>query len=210
MPREETPDGLPRFLHGGWTGRRHMEGPFKYPSVAWSSLPDYVTIKDTATVTLNKNLSSTNTPIGLRVFPINLLIPSSASTYIDLKNYSIFTLSWQVSNIPPWLTVFPSNGQLNVFETTPIKLSVSAGQSGDATIIFTSNLGDTVLVNVSAVSLTTWTDTTPPSVPSGLSASDVSSSQINLSWNASTDDVGVAGYNIYRGGTILKAATTFL
>jgi len=44
-------------------------------------------------------------------------------------------------------------------------------------------------------------DTTPPSVPTSLSASAVSSSQINLSWTASTDNVGVAGYTISRGGS---------
>ena len=43
-------------------------------------------------------------------------------------------------------------------------------------------------------------DLTPPSVPSGLSASTVSTSQILLSWNTSTDNVGVAGYRIYRNG----------
>jgi Lamin Tail Domain/Fibronectin type III domain len=42
------------------------------------------------------------------------------------------------------------------------------------------------------------TDTTPPTAPSGLSASVVSSSQVNLNWTASTDDVGVASYNVYR------------
>ena len=44
-------------------------------------------------------------------------------------------------------------------------------------------------------------DATPPSVPAGLAAAAVSSSQINLSWSASTDNVGVRGYMIYRGGT---------
>src|SRR5437870_4525381 len=51
-------------------------------------------------------------------------------------------------------------------------------------------------------------DTTPPSVPTSLSASAVSSSQMNLSWTASTDNVGVAGYTIYRGGS--QIATTSL
>src|SRR5213076_1211083 len=49
-------------------------------------------------------------------------------------------------------------------------------------------------------------DTTPPSVPTGLTASAVSSSQINLSWTASSDNVGVSGYRVYRGGT--QIATT--
>src|SRR3989441_769044 len=51
-------------------------------------------------------------------------------------------------------------------------------------------------------------DITPPSVPTNLSASAVSSSQITLSWTASTDNVGVAGYQIYRGGS--QIATTSL
>lgn len=51
-------------------------------------------------------------------------------------------------------------------------------------------------------------DTTPPSAPSGLTATSVSSSQINLSWNASTDNVGVTGYDVYRGGSFLKSVTS--
>src|SRR5205814_1810785 len=43
-------------------------------------------------------------------------------------------------------------------------------------------------------------DTTPPSVPTGLRASAVSSSQINLSWAASSDNVGVSGYRVFRDG----------
>ncbi|MEO8662608.1 MAG: LamG-like jellyroll fold domain-containing protein, partial [Bryobacteraceae bacterium] len=44
-------------------------------------------------------------------------------------------------------------------------------------------------------------DTTPPSVPANLTATAASSSQINLTWTASTDAVGVAGYNIFRNNT---------
>jgi hypothetical protein len=44
-------------------------------------------------------------------------------------------------------------------------------------------------------------DTGVPSVPAGLTATAISSSQINLSWTASTDNVGVRGYTIYRGST---------
>ncbi len=49
-------------------------------------------------------------------------------------------------------------------------------------------------------------DTTPPSVPTNLTATAVSASQINLSWTASTDNVGVAGYRIYRNGVQLATA----
>jgi chitodextrinase len=41
-------------------------------------------------------------------------------------------------------------------------------------------------------------DTQPPTAPSGLSATAASSVQLNLSWTASTDNVGVTGYFIER------------
>lgn len=55
-------------------------------------------------------------------------------------------------------------------------------------------------------------DITPPSIPVGLTAIPVSSTQINLAWTASTDNVGVAGYKIFRGGSQIattKAVTTY-
>ena len=41
-------------------------------------------------------------------------------------------------------------------------------------------------------------DVTPPSTPTGLSATTISASQINLSWTASTDNVGITGYRVER------------
>jgi chitodextrinase len=52
-----------------------------------------------------------------------------------------------------------------------------------------------------AVATTPGIDTSAPSVPTGLSASASDSTHITLSWGASTDNVGVAGYLVYRGGS---------
>ncbi|MEK7657932.1 MAG: fibronectin type III domain-containing protein [Patescibacteria group bacterium] len=41
-------------------------------------------------------------------------------------------------------------------------------------------------------------DAQAPSVPAGLTAQAVSNNQINLSWTASTDNIGITGYRIYR------------
>ena len=62
---------------------------------------------------------------------------------------------------------------------------------------------DNALIHLNAVAWLSGgggggSDTTPPSTPGNLSASAVSSSQINLGWTASTDNVGVASYNVYR------------
>src|SRR5204863_3335628 len=61
----------------------------------------------------------------------------------------------------------------------------------------------------SSVSATTQAaaDTTAPSVPTNLSATAASSSQINLSWTASTDNVGVTGYKVFRGGAQIATVT---
>ena len=48
------------------------------------------------------------------------------------------------------------------------------------------------------------TDTIPPSSPTGLQTSAISSTQINLSWLPSSDNVGALGYNIYRNNFLLK------
>jgi fibronectin type 3 domain-containing protein len=50
-------------------------------------------------------------------------------------------------------------------------------------------------------------DGTPPSQPANLTATAPSSSQVNLSWTASTDNVAVVGYNVYRNGVQLPNAT---
>src|SRR5437867_3629794 len=68
----------------------------------------------------------------------------------------------------------------------------------------------------------TGPDTIAPSTPTGLRALAASSSRINLSWSAATDNVGVIRYGVYRDGvriayipgtsyasTGLSAATTY-
>ena len=43
-------------------------------------------------------------------------------------------------------------------------------------------------------------DTAPPSTPSNLSGASGQPTQVRLNWNASTDNVGVAGYYVFRNG----------
>ena len=43
-------------------------------------------------------------------------------------------------------------------------------------------------------------DTAAPSVPTGLAATVQKGRKVVLSWNASNDNVGVVGYDVYRNG----------
>ncbi|MFF5288845.1 fibronectin type III domain-containing protein [Paractinoplanes globisporus] len=52
------------------------------------------------------------------------------------------------------------------------------------------------------------TDTTAPSTPTGLASPAQTSDSVSLSWNASTDNVGVAGYQVLRGGAQVGTTTT--
>jgi len=58
------------------------------------------------------------------------------------------------------------------------------------------------------LTVTASTDTTPPSTPTALVATAVSSSQIDLSWTASTDNVAVTGYRIYRAMVFITTVAT--
>jgi chitodextrinase len=46
-------------------------------------------------------------------------------------------------------------------------------------------------------------DTQPPSVPTNLQTTSVTATTVNLSWTASTDNVGVTGYSVYRNGVAI-------
>lgn len=52
------------------------------------------------------------------------------------------------------------------------------------------------------------TDNTPPTEPTGLTASAISNDTIALSWQASSDPVGVTGYTIDRNGEAIGSSTT--
>ncbi len=52
------------------------------------------------------------------------------------------------------------------------------------------------------------TDTLAPTVPTSLSKTVASESQINLSWTASTDNVGVVGYKVFRNASQIGTSST--
>lgn len=65
----------------------------------------------------------------------------------------------------------------------------------------------------SAIQVTTLStgDTQPPTVPTGLIVTGITSSTVSLGWTASNDNIGVAGYDIYQGGVLVgtTAATSY-
>ncbi len=50
-------------------------------------------------------------------------------------------------------------------------------------------------------------DTQAPTIPANLAASNTGQTNTRLSWSSSTDNVGVAGYNVYQNGTFIVATS---
>jgi chitodextrinase len=108
--------------------------------------------------------------------------------------------TWAEWDVKPLVT---GNGTYNFVLTTPNTDGIFFSSREDAN---TANRPQLIVTSGSGGG--GGGDITPPTQPTGLTATAVSSSQINLAWTASTDNVGVSGYDIYRGGTYLKSVTT--
>jgi chitodextrinase len=61
---------------------------------------------------------------------------------------------------------------------------------------------------VNVTTLAPVADTTAPTAPTTLVASGTTTTSTNLSWTASTDNVGVTGYDVYQGATLKATVTT--
>jgi chitodextrinase len=98
-------------------------------------------------------------------------------------------------NVAPYTYTWDTRTTTNGSHTISSKAYDTAGNSATSPAI-------TVTVNNPTA------DTQPPTAPANLTATAVSSSQINLAWTASTDNVGVTGYDIYRNGAKIATVTT--
>ncbi len=89
--------------------------------------------------------------------------------------------------------------------TGSIQAATDLYGAGSAEVIATTNAWYAVGVGAAYAGST---DTTAPSTPASLVASGTTSSSTNLTWTASTDNVAVTGYNVYRGTTLVATVTT--
>lgn len=111
------------------------------------------------------------------------------------------TLSWNVVGANS-ISIAPG-----LASTSTAVGSIVATTTSTTTYVLTAANGN----GTSTASTTVTVDTTPPTIPTNLAAAATLSSAIKLSWTFSTDNIGVAGYDIYRGtspGTIVYVATS--
>ncbi|HEU4424323.1 MAG TPA: glycosyl hydrolase family 18 protein [Pilimelia sp.] len=121
-----------------------------------------------------------------------------------------------------WTAATPTDfpiASYDVYRGTTLATSVTStsatvtGLTPNTTYSFTVRAKDSrgnVSAPSAAVSVTTLNpsnDTTPPSAPTNLRSTAKTSSSVTLAWNASTDASGIAGYDVYRGGTLAASVT---
>jgi subtilisin family serine protease/chitodextrinase len=139
--------------------------------------------------------------------------PPSTPTSLSAINITTnsATLTWNASSDNVGVTGY------NVYQGSTLLGSVggtSANITGlaEATQYTFSVTATDAAGNESGAASTTFTtqstaDTSPPTRPTNLAASNITTSSLDLSWNASSDNVGVTGYNVYQGSTLLGNVT---
>jgi uncharacterized repeat protein (TIGR02543 family) len=178
------------YVFAGWSG-----------AASGTSNPVTITMDGNKALTANFAAAQDITPPSV---PSNLSWNNSDGTV---------ELSWQPSTDNVGVTgygLYYGSFFLGTFEGTSLAL---IGFKAGTPYVFTVKAQDAA-GNVSAASnqatvlVPLGKDTTPPTTPSNLRATNVTSTSVSLSWTASTDDVGVVVYQVYQGATVARTVTS--
>src|SRR3989344_4780579 len=171
------------------------------------------------------NVANSSLSFVVHGFTTTDLSSISASGVITTNSWNHYVVTWDGSNTAANVRMY-KNGvevsyatQTNGGSATPQSDSARnikfARESGTGSTFFNVNMDDVRVYNRALsqaeiielyalgsggemTSPSPAEDTQAPSTPANLSATSISSSQINLSWTASIDNIGVTGYRIYR------------
>jgi chitodextrinase len=134
--------------------------------------------------------------------PTNLV--SSAVT----KNS--FTLSWSASTDNVAVTGYEVYRDTSLIGTA-VGTTFSVTGLAEATLYDMTVRAKDAANNLSVASAllkVTTTDSTPPAVPSGLNAVNITKTSFTVLWSDATDNIAVTGYEVYRDSTLLGTAVS--
>ncbi|MBP3962605.1 fibronectin type III domain-containing protein [Paenibacillus lignilyticus] len=133
------------------------------------------------------------------------LVIRYANGYADNRSLSLYVNGVDVQQI-----TFAPTGSWNTFaDTAAITIPLNVGTGN--TIKLQRDSADVNAADIDKYTITTsggTSDTTAPSAPTNLASPSKTDTSVDLTWTASTDNVSVTGYDIYRGGTTLCGSTT--
>lgn len=140
--------------------------------------------------------------------------PPSTPTNLSATavSQSQINLSWTASTddvVVSGYQIYRNNVQIATSSTSSYSdTGLNANTTYTYLVVAVDGAGHLSPASAIATATTPAPDITPPSVPLNLTASSVTSNSVTLSWAASTDDIGVAGYQVFRNGTLVGSPTT--
>lgn len=149
------------------------------------------------------------------VAPISIPDADAPTTPTGLTTGTISSVSvvlnWNASvNTIGTTTYDIYNGNALVGSTTNTTFTVT-GLSASTLYIFTIVAKDgfgTAAATLPLAVTTDAQDTQLPTAPTNLTSGTVTSNSVVLTWTASTDNIGVANYEVYKGVTLVGSPTT--
>lgn len=123
------------------------------------------------------------------------------------------TVSWNASKDNVGVTgykVFKNGTQVGTSGTTTFNLTGLTASTNYSITVQAYDAAGNSTANSAALLLTTLSaaDIAAPSAPTGLTSSNVTSASATVSWAASTDNVNVTGYKIFKNGVQIGSSTT--
>lgn len=127
-------------------------------------------------------------------------------------SYSSFNISWDAATDNIGVTgynVYVNGNKVNGAQVTGTSFAVTALAeltTYDVYVVALDLAGNNTASNTIQVTTTEAPDLQAPTAPSNLSAAAVTGNSLILSWTASTDNVGVAGYDVYRNNIKINSS----
>jgi len=140
--------------------------------------------------------------------------PPTAPSNLSSSNIttSSFTLSWAASTDNVGVTgydVYQGGIKINPSNITSTSYNISGLTAGTTYSYFVKAkdaVGNQSTPSTSLNITTDSPDSQPPTAPSNLAAANIVTTSFTFSWSASTDNVGVAGYDVYKNGVKMNSA----
>ena len=137
--------------------------------------------------------------------PTNLVASTITQTSVDL--------SWNASTDNVGVTsytIFNGASQMGTSTTTSFSVTGLTASTAYTFSVRANDAASNQSTDSNTVNVTTLTppDTQAPTAPTNLVASNTTQTSVDLSWNASTDNVGVTSYTIFNGASQMGTSST--
>ena len=142
---------------------------------------------------------------------VALTAPSNGSSHPAGSNIVVSANASDSDGAVASVEFFRGTTSLGSDGNAPYSVTWSNAAAGNYSLKAVATDDDGATTTSSAVTVTVTstnppTDTTAPSVPTGLASATQTANSISLGWNPSSDNAGgsgVAGYDVYRNGTLV-------